>query len=458
MRRGVLVAVVAVLTLWAVVHITILSSSPTSSSYHNNPLSSKATEDMEEYLSALLQQASSLISSLEEKTNRTDGGLRKHGHSNPEPSTNTKAIKELHNALATCEVQKLEAMAEARKYKHSDQKEGQDSSHVALPAAPLRALDKWLVVGIPTVHRKNNEDYLLQSLRAIAEQLPSDPSDLMYGRILVIVVNVQDNPSAHTRYLEAKKEFHHSHHPKSMYFEFHDSAGPDVNPMPGSHDVGSPNKPGARVRRQTRDIAKVVQMSVNRGHYYLFSEDDMVLCPSGLTTMQYLISKASSYHPDWLAIRASYGMNGIIMHNKDLNEFANYMIENQKRRPPDHLVVEWYAGETPKSKSYKKKRANIGFRYNIFNHLGTVSTLRSTASPSYLTCYQELLEPTVFQVEAFNPKQCPHDDIWPCSHVEKSQQSHLDLTSLVRKHDSHSSAPVIPKGQGRKRKKGRLHR
>jgi hypothetical protein len=49
----------------------------------------------------------------------------------------------------------------------------------------------WLVIGIPTVARVHSEDYLLKSLLMIANQLPSDPSDLFYGKVLVNVVNVQ---------------------------------------------------------------------------------------------------------------------------------------------------------------------------------------------------------------------------------------------------------------------------
>ena len=151
-----------------------------------------------------------------------------------------------------------------------------------------------------------------------------------------------------------------------------------------------------------------------KGRYYLFLEDDMKFCPSGMQAIQYLLDKASRYHPDWLAIRASYGMNGIFMHDKDLRTFGNYLLANQARRPPDHLVVEWYAGETAVSKAYKGSRANIGFRYNLFDHIGAISTLRAETSASYPGCYDELLEPTVFQVEAFSPHDCPHDDIWPC--------------------------------------------
>ena len=62
----------------------------------------------------------------------------------------------------------------------------------------------------------------------------------------------------------------------------------------------------------------------------------------------------------------------------------------QVRRPPDHLVVEWFAGETPEAAGHKKGRANIGFKFNLFDHIGVVSTLRSQKSRSgshTLYCY-----------------------------------------------------------------------
>lgn len=124
------------------------------------------------------------------------------------------------------------------------------------------------------------------------------------------------------------------------------------------------------------------------------------------------------------------------MHYKDLPEFHDYLLSRQVDRPPDHIVVEWYAGESKRSAAYKGKRANIGFRYNIFNHIGVVSTLREAKQTTFPVCYEGvilmiyfaklfesqiflsclpgLFEPTVFQVEAFNPRQCPKDDIWPC--------------------------------------------
>ncbi|CAM9352653.1 unnamed protein product, partial [Ectocarpus fasciculatus] len=286
---------------------------------------------------------------------------------------------------------------------------------------------KWLVIGIPTVARPNNEDYLLKTLAAMAAQFPDNPSDLYYHQVLVVVVNVQSpelNPNPHTRFEEARALYAlTAGHPKAHYFKFiqadpHEvSLSLDLKKNAVGKDLGSANVPGKMVRKQTRDVALVLTKSVNLGKHYLFLEDDMEVCAFALTSFQYVLNKASLYHPDWLAIRASYGMNGIFMHNKDLLVFADYLRKNQVRRPPDHLVVEWFAGETAESKAYKGGRANIGFRYNLFDHLGVSSSLRAAKQSSFPRCYEKLGVPTVFAVEAFDPKACGKDDMWPCDHI-----------------------------------------
>ena len=77
-------------------------------------------------------------------------------------------------------------------------------------------------------------------------------------------------------------------------------------------------------------------------------------------------------------------------------------------------MVEWMARETEASKRYLGARRNLAFRYNLLDHIGAVSSLRETASPTYPRCLDELKEPVLFRVEVFNALECPKDDLWPC--------------------------------------------
>ena len=112
--------------------------------------------------------------------------------------------------------------------------------------------------------------------------------------MLVVVVNMQsqggDGAPPHRRFEEAQR-FYAAPHPKAQYFLFLDGRPtPEEEPLtkdPKAHatahnDPGTPNKPGYRVRKQTRNIALVMRRCESRARFYLFLEDDMRFCPSGL--------------------------------------------------------------------------------------------------------------------------------------------------------------------------------
>lgn len=298
-------------------------------------------------------------------------------------------------------------------------------SSVVLPSALASVPSKkWLSIGIPTVARSNNEDYLLRTLSRLDTLLPKEEEDVLFHNVLIIVVNIVTTESnSHTRFEEAKALYS-----SSPYFTFHTIISPSQDNGLPVDDIGDANYPGFRVRKQTRDLAAVMHLAIDTSRYYLFAEDDMLLCRQGFISLHYMISKAAQIHPNFIAIRASYGMNGIILHTKDLPIFQAYLVKHQARRPPDHLVVEWFAGETDEAKTYRGSRQNVGFKYNLFEHIGRVSTLRKTASGAFPMCYDLLLEPTVFQVEAFSPNDCPKNDIWPCKDTDN--QFSLSLDSL----------------------------
>jgi hypothetical protein len=348
--------------------------------------------------------------------------------------------EELRSHLKECQVHLVSAL---------DQSSRIPSSHIVeqtnAGSSPNPLNKYWLIIGIPTVSRSGNLDYLLQTLGTIRHQLPTDPSDLLYQRVKVMVVNME-GPS-HKRFYEAQtmfasghttpdpisfNEFETSTGSRRLASEFHHgtfefitlsdeykaTAKDFLDPKKGAtadNDQGNSNVPGYRVRKQTRSVAQVLKRAKGRANYYLFLEDDMILCPHGFNSIQYLLSKSTKYAPNWLAVRASYGLNGIFIHDKDIDHFYHYLIDNQVRRPPDHLAVEWFAGESKVSGQYKGHRAHLAYRYNIFDHIGITSTLRKEKQTSFPRCYEALGKPTLFEVEAFDPRQCPSDDLWPCS-------------------------------------------
>ena len=279
------------------------------------------------------------------------------------------------------------------------------------PPPPSNGASKrWLTVGIPTVAR--DEDHLGNTIESWLRQLPLHPDDPLFNQVLLVVMNM--TPEKEHSWFETAKVKYAAGHPMSSYIIFTSNDTPSPNPLPHLQDAGSSNTPGYRVRKQTRDIVALMRASERHGNFYLFTEDDMELCDHALMAMQYLLNKAERYSPDFMTIRASYGMNGIFMRDEDMEDFGIYLLEHQARRPPDHLVVEWFAGEKPQSAALKRGRGHLAFRYNILDHKGVVSSLRAARSKSFPKCYEELGEPTLFEVEAFDFKQCGDDDVWPC--------------------------------------------
>jgi len=144
-------------------------------------------------------------------------------------------------------------------------------------------------------------------------------------------------------------------------------------------------------------------------------EDDVSLCTNGLEAIRYLIQRATIFHGFWMSVRASWGLNGIITQGgSDVLNIASYFDKHQARRPPDHLIVEWLAGETVETLEYKGDRPHFVFKYNIFEHHGKVSSLRAKPKQwNWPVCWTSLSS-ALFDVESFKIEDCPEDNIWPC--------------------------------------------
>ena len=270
-------------------------------------------------------------------------------------------------------------------------------------ARAVAARFPWLIIGLPTVPR-SGVDYLTPTLDALHTELPSDGNVHAYVMSMSVTHAVFDRlesvytTSRHFRFLRAP-------------------AAGLADPEGEKHDTGTRDRPGYAVRRQTRHFTLLLKAAANRSQYFMTMEDDFLACAQIVPTLQHAIAKAHHYAGDWIALRVSYGLAGIVLRGRDLAPLAAYMESRYRARPPDHIAVEWFAGETAASKAYRNGRQNLAFRYNVLEHVGAVSSLRGTASPEYPHCYDELKEPVNFAVEAFSSKDCPHDDVWPCTRL-----------------------------------------
>lgn len=67
--------------------------------------------------------------------------------------------------------------------------------------------------------------------------------------------------------------------------------------------------------------------------------------------------------------------------------------------PPTLITGDLHCCHGPSySATYKGTRPHIAFRYNLFEHLGDISTLRTAKTPVYAACYEQLLDPVLFEV------------------------------------------------------------
>ena len=81
------------------------------------------------------------------------------------------------------------------------------------------------------------------------------------------------------------RPFYYLLHPATRYLT--DPPAPPAPPhaqaaetvYDGGTTDGTANRPGEKVRRQTRNIASVLRAAAWRGKFFLFLEDDMLLCP-----------------------------------------------------------------------------------------------------------------------------------------------------------------------------------
>eukprot|EP00741_Cyanophora_paradoxa_P005004 tig00000842_g4851.t1 len=292
---------------------------------------------------------------------------------------------------------------------------------------------KWLVIGMPSVPRAGDIDYLVPTLDSILDQLPGDASHPFYDSVRVVVVNMR--PGEHKVFERARRLFapDSRHRSKGQYVRFVDKKG-DLETMPVNPEPDGV-QPSPKVQQQTVDLVYMLRASLWAANdalgafeggeqtrrdrlpppapeNFMFMEDDFLLCQNAWLALVHFIQRASAYH-DWAALRVSYGLNGLVVKGRDVEAIAHYFRAGYQRRPPDHLASEWYLAETEEARRVVAGRRNMAFRYNLHRHIGVTSAIDNPEGRYNPPCFSPLGD-WLFDSEIFQATQCPNDDVWPC--------------------------------------------
>ena len=242
---------------------------------------------------------------------------------------------------------------------------------------------------MPTISRP--QDYLTRTLDSIAKQLGGQAQ-----RTDVIVFHPrpgQNHPvfKSNQARLGAGKYKEHFHFVEQRTI---------TDPFSGNQEPTDPNSsdvPGHVARQQTCDVVSMMRRAVKEFptcRWYMFMEDDFVMCDSALKALRHAAAKADAYNPGWSGLRISFGLNGVVVPCKDVPKMADFMLSKSSWRPADLLSVYWLASIANEGRLYMQGRKMSVYRYNMMNHIGRVSTYpgRTTGQQvnMFLKCYDML--------------------------------------------------------------------
>jgi hypothetical protein len=140
---------------------------------------------------------------------------------------------------------------------------------------------KWLIIGIPTVPRTGDPDYLLKTLNAIDKSITKEKEDPFFNKIKIVIIN--HKPKQHKIFNTAKEKYK-----KNKSFEFIERESLKMEKKESSKYT--PEK----VMRQTLDVIDLLKEVKYKSNYFLFMEDDFLLCSNGVKSIYHLISKVQN--------------------------------------------------------------------------------------------------------------------------------------------------------------------
>ncbi|KAL0490516.1 MGAT4C [Acrasis kona] len=296
--------------------------------------------------------------------------------------------------------------------------EPQQFSFKLRPSSSDNQEDIHIAIGMTTIRRPNDEDYLLKTLDSIRrQQEQSSKASTLTTYIL------HTRTTEHKILKQAKNQY-------KDYAPFHFYEQNLYNDA-----IWKAGKVKGRVRemrpedlQQNIDSSAVVDI-VNKDFckkhpngYLMIMEDDFELCPFALEHLYRSVYAAQHlYFGNFTGLRVSYGFNGIILHCFDLPRIKDHLYNDMTAGPPDDMLGNFMTKISPEGKAYfSPERSLAVYRHNIMKHIGDVSVVFYNYKPQrvFPGCYDSLYFGGLGNQERYNYPVCKDKEFSPCSHPQ----------------------------------------
>jgi len=274
---------------------------------------------------------------------------------------------------------------------------------------------------MPTVPRGSGVSYVEKAAEAVMRQMESAPDS---GAQFVIYQPRVDAPGQAASTVVANLNGIIGSMPsiKGLVSVVSEPPNKQDPPLPPGFVFKQDLSPGPVARQQTRDVVSMLKHAMTKCgpgkvRQVLLLEDDFVFCERGLELLAHALNRLQFRNKDFATLRVGYGMNGVVMRCEDLQGTAAYLLDQQVMMPVDLLSDEWHMRSTVKGQTQFKPNQQAYFlRYNLLNHIGSVSNFKGRAERPGLACGANLaLINSFVPGTSFDETKCRNDDISPCN-------------------------------------------
>ena len=227
----------------------------------------------------------------------------------------------------------------------------------------------FLTIGIPSVRRDNDDEYLQNTLNdLIANCRVADHQNI------VIVVFLADDSPDYNRIVQGKLATKYERFMRSGFLQII-QALPEYYPKLNGLEDRNFNDSFERTRwrsKQVADYALMFAYAQNISQYYLQLEDDVVSAPKYFESIQRWIGMRRNV--TWAVLDfSSIGFIGRLVRSEDLRKLSMFMLNFY-----DEMPVDWLMGVFMNAMAQKNR---LAMKPSLFQHVGKISSLKGKIQP-----------------------------------------------------------------------------